>query len=77
MDEITYLTCPRCGDPIREPFAVGSGPHVFVHRRSHRAACRLVVVRITTRHDYVIDVVPDGVSVETVLARRVRDQKVA
>lgn len=63
-----YLTCPRCGRDISQPFSRASGPIVFVHHLA-KDRCRLIVDPDRQGEQHRITVVPEGVPFEQALER--------
>lgn len=69
---LVYLDCPHCKDRIRTPFTRGGPPTVYIHFKSNRASCRLVVQIAATGSEHRLDVVPDRVSLENALMARLQ-----
>jgi hypothetical protein len=77
---LVYLTCPACGEPIRQPFSRSSGLIPFVHqsvRRRHLKPCRLLICpdREGERHD--VAVVADGTRIEVAYVQAMLARKAA
>jgi len=43
-EHLVYITCPVCNRKIDVPFSRTSGPVPFVHHKSNRPGCRLIVI---------------------------------
>jgi hypothetical protein len=73
---LAYVTCPRCGQQIREPFSRSSGPVPYLHYgRGSKRACRIIVHPDAVGEKHITGIIPEDVSLELgfvryVLARR-------
>jgi hypothetical protein len=74
-----YLTCPNCGEPMREPFSRHSGPIPHIHHRRGKAipGCRLIVTPDSTGHNHTVRVIPWGTRLEDALADALQQGRAA
>lgn len=71
-EALVYVTCPDCGNQVRDPFQRFSGPVAYVHRHARRASTRMIVIPDPHGEEHKVFPVGEGYSLEQALVWALR-----